>query len=208
LYIVSQYVPGGDLQSYAHQRGTPALSIRQALRIATQVCRALEHVHEHGIAHRDVKTSNIFLDERGNAVLGDFGLADMKSAASSQNQEFVGTPAYVAPEQIWGKSGATSDLYSLGCVLCELATGAPPFCGRDLNETLAMHLRSVPGSLRTRNPAVPPALDDLVLGLLAKDPARRPQSVRDVRAALEGILAAAWSTVVTNASEASEVAES
>ena len=195
LYIVSRFVPGGDLATLIRERGDPALPIGQAVRIAAQVCRALEHVHERGIAHRDVKPSNIYLDEGGNAVLGDFGLADTKAGATTSGREFVGTPDYVAPEQIWGSSATTSDLYSLGCVLCELTTGAPPFRGRDADETIRMHLHSDLVSTRSRNAAVPIALDDLILSLLAKDPAQRPQSSRDVRASLEGILAAAWSPV-------------
>jgi tetratricopeptide (TPR) repeat protein len=193
LYIVSRYVAGGDLQTHLRERGTPALPVAQAVRIAAQVCRALEHVHELGIAHRDVKPSNIFLDERGNAVLGDFGLADAK--ANSTEPEFVGTPTYVAPEQIYGECAASSDLYSLGCVLCELSTGAPPFSGRNGYETIQLHLHAEPVSARARNPVIPLALDDLIKGLLAKDPKARPGSSRDVRAALEGILAGVWSAV-------------
>jgi hypothetical protein len=192
LYIVSQYVPGGDLETHMRERRNAALPLAQALRIVAQVCRALEHVHECGIAHRDVKPSNIFLDERGNAVLGDFGLADRKETSASSERVFVGTPEYVAPEQIWGEPATSSDLYSLGCVLCELITGAPPFRGRDARETIHMHLHADFVSTRHQNSTVPLALDDLVVCLLAKDPRARPGSSRDVRAALEGILATAW----------------
>lgn len=195
LFIVSQYVAGGDLQTYMRQRASPALPIGQAVRIGAQICRALEHVHERGIAHRDVKPSNVFLDERGNALLGDFGLADMKSTSTGESREFVGTPEYVAPEQIWGQSGTSSDLYSLGCVLCELTTGSPPFRGRNANETIQMHLHADLASIRNRNPAVPRALDDLIVSLLAKKPEARPNASRDVRAALEGILATVWSPI-------------
>ena len=197
LFIVSRYVGGGDLQSHLRERGAPALPVGQAVRLVAQVCRALEHIHELGIAHRDVKPSNIFLDERGNAVLGDFGLADVKATSPDAASEFVGTPTYVAPEQIHGQSGTGSDLYSLGCVLCELTTGAPPFTASNAYQVIQMHLRADPGSMRTRNPSMPPALDELIGALLAKAPAERPQSSRDVRAALEGILAGLWSSMAS-----------
>lgn len=187
VYAISQYVPGGDLATHLAGLAGRELPIRQAIRIATQVCRAIERAHDHGIAHLDLKPSNVFLDDRGDALLGDFGLA--RIAAATPTGEIVGTPAYMAPEQISGRAvGPLCDLYSLGCLLYELTTGTPPFTAESVAEILRLHSSVRPVAPRDRRRSIPPPLNDLILRLLEKNPNDRPASSRDVRAALEGML--------------------
>lgn len=204
IFIVSRYMRGGDLATYLGGLGAP-LPLPRGFQIATQVCRALEVTHAADIAHRDVKPGNIFLDEDSNAYLGDFGLAtDRAQATLTEEGTILGTPSYMAPEQAMGQEADwRSDIYSLGCVLYELFTGAPPFTGRTVQECLIRQIHSTPVSPMTRNPSLPPALDALILTLLEKRPEKRPQTVRAVRARLEELarLAAATERAVVVASE-------
>jgi tetratricopeptide (TPR) repeat protein len=188
LYIVSQYLPGGDLEARLGALRGRALPIPEALRIGSELCLALEHAHASGIAHCDLKPGNIFLDEDGTALLGDFGLAEMTAAAPASGDPILGTPAYLAPEQISrNERGPSCDLYALGCVLYELTTGRPPFVAASAAEVLRLQQVARPTPPADRNPAIPTALSDLILKLLEKEPAARPASPRDVRAALIGI---------------------
>ncbi len=187
LYIVSQYLPGGDLGS--HLRATPAgtLPVRRAIEIAAQISQALDGAHEHGIYHRDVKPQNVFLDADGATLLGDFGLAE-DATRGARSVHRVGTLAYTAPEQAWGEpADPRSDLYALGCLLYELLTGRPPFVADSPAELLYMHEQEPPVPPSDRNPAVPALVSELVLKLLAKRREDRPASAADVRAALEGL---------------------
>jgi tetratricopeptide (TPR) repeat protein len=190
VYIVARYLAGGDLGTLLSKRGGHALAVRQAIKIAAHVARALEYAHEHAIAHRDLKPNNIFLDEHGDAFLGDFGLAGITSRPDPASvHEIVGTPLYMAPEQITGTgAGSSCDLYALGCVLYEITTGVPPFDAVSGAEVLQKHLQLRPVPPRERRPSILPALNDLILKLLEKHPSDRPASSRDVRAALEGMM--------------------
>ncbi len=188
LYVVSRYFAGGDLASHLKAARQPLLPPRRVTEIGAQVSEALHYAHEHGISHRDLKPGNVFLDARGDAFLGDFGLAHVKSAQTGAAPQFVGTPGYMAPEQAWaGSSEPSCDLYALGTVLYELLTGAPPFVSADLVELLVMHRDLPPVAPTARNPAVPTYLNDLVLRLLAKRPEQRPTSWES-HAALLGML--------------------
>jgi tetratricopeptide (TPR) repeat protein len=189
LYIVSQYVAGGDLARALRDHGTEFRPLQRAVRIGAQICRALLHAHENGVAHLDVKPANIFLDEKGDALLGDFGLSSLSGLEANPAWGFAGTPAYAAPERIRGASGGPRcDLYALGCVLYELVTGRPPLVGEDGPQTLQMHLETAVTPARTRRPEVPRALDELLLRLLAKNPSDRPVSANEILSALEGFL--------------------
>lgn len=186
LFMVSPFLAGGDLASRLETGGGKLLPLAETLRIGSQVCRALESVHKAGISHRDVKPANILLDERGDAYLGDFGLAVHTALGDSG---VAGTPAYIAPEQIANPPGGVSaDLYSLGCVLYELATGRPPFLGEPASEVLLQHQAGRPVPPADRNAGIPRVLSELILKLLEKHPSARPTEAGDVRAALEGML--------------------
>jgi WD40 repeat protein len=172
----------------------------EVLRIGRQIADGLAAAHAHGLVHRDVKPGNIWLEthsgERGVSTpwfrvkLLDFGLARVveEPGQLTQTGVIMGTPAYMAPEQAHGRpADARSDLFSLGCVLYHLATGVMPFRGEDSVSTLFSVAHDTPRPPRELNPAVPPALADLILQLLAKDPARRPASARAVVEALDAI---------------------
>jgi len=187
LYIISQYAPGGDLRGALAAADGAGLSLERCLHIGLQMARALAYAHEHSVVHQDVKPGNIFLDERGNALLGDLGLAEILGRPRlSPDGNVVGTPGYMAPEVLYGAApSASSDLYSLGCLLYEVATGRLPF--QSYAEQLAGAAIVAPIE---EVPSVPVTFNDLILNLLQTDPARRPASARDVAASLEGMLTA------------------
>jgi serine/threonine-protein kinase len=130
-FIVSEYVGGGDLASLLDDCDGRRLDIDQAIAIAVDVTRGLEHAHSRGIIHRDLKPANIWLGDDGTARLGDFGLAttDRRSRAAVEGM-LVGTVNYLPPEQALGRSSdERSDLYSLAEMLYELLTGEHPYPG-------------------------------------------------------------------------------
>ncbi|HEU4759636.1 MAG TPA: protein kinase, partial [Dehalococcoidia bacterium] len=195
-YIVSQYMEGGDLDSYVRQAENHRLPLDEAIRIANEVRQALEYAHARGIVHRDLKPGNIWLSHEGTAKLGDFGLAvALDRSRLTMEGMMVGTVAYMAPEQALGRGAdARSDLYSLGCVLYEMVTGRPPFLGDDTVAIVSQHINTAPVAPSWHNPEVPRALEALILRLLAKDPAERPESAAAIPAALNAILESASST--------------
>jgi tetratricopeptide (TPR) repeat protein len=186
-YFVSEYVDGGDLRSA--MRGYPdGLALDRVLTVASDIAGALAAAHERGVIHRDVTPANVWLTADGRSKLGDFGLACAGEAAFSEASPLVGTAAYMAPEQALGQpSDAKSDLYALGGVMYELATGRQPFVGEDALAVVAQHINSTPVAPRWHNPAIPVPLDSLILSLLAKDPDDRPDSARSVCSALAAL---------------------
>jgi predicted ATPase len=190
-YIVSRFMPGGDVESLLDSARGRRLPVERALEIGADVCRALEHAHARGIVHRDLKPANAWLAEDGTARLGDFGLAatDRRSRAAVEGM-LVGTVAYLPPEQALGRaSDQRSDLYSLGAMLYEMLTGQPPFPGDDAVAIISQHLNAAPVP-PSRHADVPEAVDDLVLRLLAKAPEDRPESAAAARSELERLAAA------------------
>jgi eukaryotic-like serine/threonine-protein kinase len=184
-FIVSEYMPGGDVQSLLASEGG-RLEIERAIEVAADVTRALEHAHSRGIVHRDLKPANIWLDEGGAARLGDFGLATTEGRARVSRGALVGTVAYLPPEQALGEAaGPQSDLYSLGALLYEMLTGQTPFPGDDAVAIISRHLHSEPARPSTLNPEVPEALDRIVLDLLAKSGDDRPAGAAAARERLQ-----------------------
>src|SRR5215216_6001505 len=189
-FIVSRYMPGGDVQSLLAVAGG-RLAPRRAVDIAADVTRALEHAHARGIVHRDLKPANVWIDDDGRARLGDFGLATTEARARVSGSVLVGTVAYLPPEQALGDVATPqSDLYSLGALLHEMLTGQPPFAGDDAVSIISQHLHADPVPPSRQNPEVPEALDRVVLGLLAKRPEDRPESAAGAREALIAALEA------------------
>ncbi len=184
-FIVSYYMPGGDVKGLLAATEDGGLGVSRAVCIAIDVCRALEHAHSCGIVHRDLKPANVWLDEDGDARLGDFGLA---ATGPGRGGGMVGTVTYIPPEQALGRStGPRSDLYSLGGLLYEMVCGQPPFTGGDAVAIIGQHLSAEPVAPSRHNPAVPPELDRLIAELLAKSPRDRPESAAAVRERLEQI---------------------
>ncbi|MBW2420818.1 MAG: protein kinase [Deltaproteobacteria bacterium] len=183
IFIVTRYMSGGDVEVKIQQSPERRLPMDEALRIAGEVSHALEHAHGHGIIHRDLKPGNVWLAEDGTAMLGDFGLA-VASDRSRLTQEgmIVGTAAYMPPEQaVGGEVTPRSDLYSLGAMLYEMLTGRPPFVGDDSVAIMGQHLNTRPVAPSWHNPEVGPDVEELVLGLLEKDPTARPADAGRVR---------------------------
>ncbi|MEV7581638.1 serine/threonine-protein kinase [Streptomyces erythrochromogenes] len=185
VFLVMELVDGRPL-SEVLQKGP--LPIDDVVRWGEQICQALEAAHRAGVVHRDVKPSNVLITGTGRTKLCDFGIARRALATQGLTATgmSIGTPGYMAPEQIRGDTvGPATDLYALGCLLYELLTGLPPFTGEPLS-VLSRHLEQPPVPVRARRPDVPLALDRLVGQLLAKEPGKRPASAAAVGDALLG----------------------
>jgi serine/threonine-protein kinase len=172
-YIVMELAEGGSARGLLRHSGGQ-LSEGRAMELTKQTAQALSAAHAIGLLHRDVKPENILLDVNGNAKLSDFGIAE-RHVAGGPKGEFWGTPAYLAPEVISGQApnDPRSDLYSLGCVLHEFLAGSPPFSASTPEEVLRRHLKDRAPDIRTLRLDVSPAVVDLLLRLLQKDPALR-----------------------------------
>ena len=192
LYLVMEMIRGHTLAELLAASGR--LDARRTCEIAYQLSDALATAHAHGAVHRDLKPSNIMLlDAIGDVVkVCDFGLAKSFLSDSTRLSSFaqasmiMGTPNYTAPEAIRGdESEPRSDLYSLGCILYELLTGASPFHDAEFNVVLARHLSDLPPRLPS---SVPSPLAELIYQLLEKSPDQRPGTAIGVRTRLEALL--------------------
>jgi hypothetical protein len=184
-----QLLKGETLQQRLNREGR--LSLAETVRIARQTAKGLEVAHRHGLVHRDVKPSNLWLEaSTGRVTILDFGLAHTlhNNPQLTGSGVIIGTPAYMAPEQAAGRSvDARSDLFSLGCVLYRMCTGKPAFEGADTLAVLTALATETPAPARDCNAEVPRALSGLIARLLAKNPADRPRSAREVIEHLEEI---------------------
>ena len=196
-FMVMDFITGRTLRSRVHEGG--ALPVKQALSIMRQVLAGLAHAHERGIVHRDIKPDNIILTDAiglGEQVrILDFGLAKLRDTAPNLTQGMpVGTPSYMAPEQIRGEEvDARTDLYSAGVLLFELLTGQKPFNAERAAAVMLKHQETPPPSLGSLMPnaGFSPALEGLVRKALAKKPEERFQSAGDFASALEALPEAA-----------------
>ncbi|MFE3203001.1 WD40 repeat domain-containing serine/threonine protein kinase [Embleya sp. NPDC059237] len=178
LFLVMEYLDGRDLASVLRTDGPPPVAT--GVEWAAQIAAALARAHDAGIVHRDLKPANLMLTAEGRIKVLDFGIARFAESAAMSSQ-VMGTLAYMAPERFDGNPGdARSDLYSFGCVLYELFTGRLPFEVAGPVPIMNAHLNTKPGPPGEHRPGVPPAIDDLVLALLAKNPDRRPGNAQEV----------------------------
>ena len=192
------FVDGQTLREHLHKRGS--LPLPEAIRLLREIASALAYAHAKGIVHRDIKPENILLSD-GVAMIADFGVAkaldDASADAVSSGRRIttvsmtLGTPAYMAPEQVNNSRVVDhkADLYAFACVAYELLTGAPPLERPSLRATLAAQVSEQPVALRERRTDVPPALADVLMRYLEKDPLRRPHSASVVVKLLDGLSA-------------------
>ncbi len=189
-FLVMQYVAGESLQQRLDREGP--LELCEILRIALQTAAGLAAAHAQGLVHRDVKPSNVLLEQGiERALLTDFGLARASDDASLTHTGYhPGTPQYMSPEQARGESvDARSDLFSLGSVIYAMCTGRPPFRAETSYGILRRITDNEPRAIREINPAIPEWLDDVVARLHAKSPSDRFDSAEDVHQLLEQCLA-------------------
>jgi len=193
-YLIMEYLEGETLAQ--RLRRTGRLPLSQIGDVGKQIANVLDATHSAGITHRDLKPDNIFLvpdRELGERVkILDFGIAKLGgtlAGVSPRTLGTMGTPAYMAPEQ-WGDTSKVdwrADLYSLGCVMFEMTTGRPPFIAQNIAEACGKHLHDKPPRLSSLVVTVPAQLEKLIDDLLAKDPANRPPSMKDVARAFENV---------------------
>lgn len=179
VYLVMELVTGRTLAEQLAAYGPPAPG--EACRIAAEVAGALAVAHGAGLVHRDIKPGNIMLTDTGGVKVVDFGIARAQAGdALTRAGAVLGSPAYMAPEQITGSPvDARTDLYSLGVALYQMLTGTPPFAGDDQFAVLQRHLSEIPAPPSALRPGVSAQIDQVVARLLAKDPAARPQTAED-----------------------------
>lgn len=181
-FFVMELLDGTDFQKMikASPTGLPVVSVAQLM---APVADALHHAHGKGVVHRDIKPANLMALADGGVKICDFGVARYSGATLGLTAPggVLGTPAYMAPEQYEGKNaGPAGDLYSFGATLHAMIAGRPPFPGPSLPELMRQHLTQPPPRLTGLRPDIPAELEDLVLELLAKDPAGRPASAAHV----------------------------
>jgi len=190
LYIIMRCIDGPSLRQLlgTHKK----LSVGDAARIARQVADALAYAHSQEIVHRDIKPDNILLDRSGHVLVTDFGIAKAAQAAQGGSSAqlttegmIIGTPQYMSPEQAAGdKVDGRSDIYSLGIVLYQMLSGEPPFDGDSSASILAKQLTQAPSPIRRSRSDVPDELAFVLERMLAKSPARRLQTARELSRAL------------------------
>ena len=187
-YIVMEFVRGADLKTGITQRG--AINQRKVAEIGSQICQALSVAHNQDIIHRDIKPQNIMVQPDGNIKVMDFGIARAKNAGLTQTSSVLGTAHYISPEQAQGKElGPSSDIYSLGVVMYEAATGQLPFDGPDAVSVAMKQVSEQPVPPRAINPEIDPTLEAIILKAMAKNPADRFTNALEMRRALNDFLA-------------------
>lgn len=168
-YIVMEYVDGINLKQYLKKKGS--LSWKEALYFSAQIARALEHAHERGIVHMDIKPQNIMLLRDGTVKVADFGIAQLEGDAENDASEALGSIHYISPEQARGEPvDARSDIYSLGVVMYEMLTGKLPFDGESVAEVAVKHYALTPENPSVLVPEVPPEISEITMRALQPDP--------------------------------------
>ena len=190
-YIVMEYVEGETLKDTVARQG--ALPVPRALAVIGGVLSALEFAHAHNLIHRDIKAQNILLTPQGAVKVTDFGIAREVGGGAAPTLTatgmIIGTAQYFSPEQAQGRPAtAQSDVYSAGVVLYEMLTGRLPFEGDNPFAVAMQQINGVPPRPTRLNAAIPPAVEAVVLRALAKDPAARFASARDMKSAVDGAL--------------------
>ena len=199
VFIAMEYVDGQPLGQWVSSH--PNLTLAERVEIVRQVARALEHAHERGVVHRDVKPGNILVTRDGKVKVADFGIGKLISGASTdltRTGTMVGSPAYMSPEQIRGdKIDGRSDFFSLGVVLFELLTGARPFPGDSITTLVYQILHTEPRDPLSLKASLPPDAREVFARLLSKQPERRPAHADEFIAEIDRLVAELVKTQVT-----------
>ncbi len=176
-YIVMELIEGVTLKQYITSKGR--LSTQETLFFASQITRALQHAHEHGIVHRDIKPQNIMIDRDGVAKVADFGIAALEhETGGGRSDTAIGSVHYIAPEQAKGlEADARSDIYSLGVVMYEMLTGQLPYEGKTTEEVALKHISGMAPSPKTIAPEIPEKLDRITMKAMCADLEKRYPSV-------------------------------
>jgi serine/threonine-protein kinase len=183
-YIAMEYIEGYTLESVLERQ--LQLNYRIIASIVMQVCSALEYAHKMGIIHRDVKPANIMVMENFKVKVMDFGIAHFESSSMTQTGIAMGTPNYISPEQLKGKEVTpSSDIFSLGVVLYELLTHRKPFAAENISSLINQILNEQPPPPSSIDHKIPPLFDLILRKALAKDPAERYRTAKDMSAALD-----------------------
>jgi ligand-binding sensor domain-containing protein len=188
-YLVMRYTDGGDLSRLVV---SGQLSIRRAIEIISQVAEALAYAHRQGVIHRDVKPANILISREGSALLADFGIAKIYEDTLQLTGEggIIGTPAYMAPEQLQGQGvDQRTDIYALGVVLYQALTGECPFIAETPLAVALMHIHNPLRPPREINPAIPESLERIILRAMAKKPTDRFSDANEMAEMLKSALA-------------------
>jgi serine/threonine-protein kinase len=184
FFIVMEYVQGETLENLIAAQG--ALDVNRALDFACQICNAVDHAHRQGVIHRDLRPANVLVSDNDVLKVADFGTSRFLEIAA-HGTTVIGSPPYMAPEQFQGKAVFASDLYSLGVTMYQMLTGDLPYdapAPADLDQLMSGELVTPP---RLRNPAIPKAINDVVLRAMAPDLSKRYARASDL---LEDILSA------------------
>ncbi len=183
-YLVVEYIKGRTLRVLLEERAPHPLPLEGALPITIQICDALAYCHEHGVFHRDIKPENIMIEENGNVKIIDFGIALLEGARRVTWRGLsgtVGTPDYMAPEQLKGERGtAASDIYAVGIILYEMLCGRTPFDGENVFAVMNQHVSQDPPSILDYNPNIQPSLATVVMKAIRRDPEKRYSSMREM----------------------------
>ena len=182
-YTSMEFVEGESLRSVMNRFG--GLPVKKAVGVALQICSGLREAHAQGIVHRDLKPENVMIDANGNVKIMDFGIARSMEAGTRLTGSMVGTPAYMAPEQVAGKPvDYRTDVYSLGLMLYEMFTGTPAFQADTPVAVALKQLRETPPAPHEVEPTIPVPIERAILKCLEKEPAKRFQSVAELEKAL------------------------
>jgi predicted Ser/Thr protein kinase len=185
-YIVMELLGGRDLDALL--KGDTRLTLAQKLEIAAQLCEGLAYAHDQGIVHRDIKPGNVRVLEDGTVKILDFGIAKFAQSSVTQTGFVMGTPSYMAPEQIMGEpADGRSDLFSVGVLLYELLSGKKPFQGDNPTAVVYQIMNGQPVPLHESLPDVPEHIDQIVMRALQKDPAQRYSKAREMAADLQAV---------------------